>query len=236
MSGRYYEQEHFSAYREIRDRRLDQWNDLHQQRSSYDDFPTRPFLERKLPAPQPGSTALVYGCGTGASACYLAEHGYRTTAVDLVPDAIALAREHARDRGIDVAFEVADVCCWGPATQRYDVILDDLCLQSIVTDDDRTRLYAGVGDRLAPAGRYLIATAMYAPDRDYPPDRRDPVTGIVWMPVEQETSDSVAADGRHWLPNRRHLTADALRTELHRSAFVVLDQQAGDVVCSPAPR
>ncbi|HEY9290706.1 MAG TPA: class I SAM-dependent methyltransferase, partial [Microlunatus sp.] len=141
MTERYYHAEHRDAYARIRSNGLDQWNDLHDRRRSYHDFPSRPFLTRSLPARGDGQRALVYGCGTGGAACYLAEAGFVVDAVDLVPDAIEIARARADEHGLDIRFEVADVCRWGAARDRFDVVLDDFCLQSIVTDEDRKRLY-----------------------------------------------------------------------------------------------
>lgn len=211
---------------------MNQWSDLHERRAGYGDFPGRHFLNSVVrSATTLQRSALVYGCGTGGSAVRLAELGYRVTAVDLVPDAITLARQHARQHGVEIEFAVQDVCRWGSATTRYDIILDDFCLQSIVTHADRSRLYVGVHDRLERDGRYLITCAVHDPARDYSPDQRDDDTGIVWTPTDTTGPDSVTRGGRRWLPNRRHLSADALRAELEGAGFAVLEQQAGEVVC-----
>ncbi|SDS27996.1 class I SAM-dependent methyltransferase [Microlunatus soli] len=134
MSGRRSdENEHFAAYAEIRSRRLDQWSDPHEQRTGYDDVPSRQFVDRVVrPADNAARSALVYGCGSGGSAVRLAELGYRVTAVDLVPDAVTLAREHARRRGGDIEFAIQDVWRWGPTTARFDLILDQRDATGIV--------------------------------------------------------------------------------------------------------
>lgn len=53
---RYYEKEHLDAYAQIQREGLDQWNDLHPADSGrgYDDFPSRSFLARILPADPDG--------------------------------------------------------------------------------------------------------------------------------------------------------------------------------------
>ncbi|HLT62003.1 MAG TPA: class I SAM-dependent methyltransferase, partial [Microlunatus sp.] len=147
MAGRYYEAEHFVAYARIRGAGLSRWNDLHEDRpGDYDDFDGRAFLERVLPTgtDHRGMRALEYGCGTGAAACFLARRGFAVTAVDLVPDAIALARRFAAERGLVITFAVQDVCRWTDDGDHCDLVLDNLCLQSIVTDDDRSRLLGSV--------------------------------------------------------------------------------------------
>lgn len=241
VSGRYYEAEHFAAYRRLRQEGLEQWNDLHRagQTAAYEDFQARDFLDRVLPTGSEarGRRALEYGCGTGAAACFLAQRGFQVDAVDLVPDAIAMARRFAAERGVKIRFSVQDICQWpdGLHAYRFDYVVDIFCLQSIVTDADRGTLLASVRRRLRPAGRYLISTVMYEPGRDYGDDRYDPDTGVVWTPVPRQVTDSVRFGGSWYIPNRRHLTAGALRLELEHHGFRVLEQSGefgGELVCT----
>jgi SAM-dependent methyltransferase len=53
--------------------------------------------------------ALELGCGTGASAVWLAQQGFDVTALDLSPRAIEKARQRADAAGVKVRFLVADV-------------------------------------------------------------------------------------------------------------------------------
>src|SRR5437588_11801910 len=53
--------------------------------------------------------ALELGCGTGASAVWLAQQGFDVTALDLSAAAIACARQRADEAGARVRFLVADV-------------------------------------------------------------------------------------------------------------------------------
>jgi SAM-dependent methyltransferase len=238
---RYYEKEHFDAYARIRRGGLDQWSDLHPADSGrgYDAFPSRSFLTRVLPANPAGTlSVLEYGCGTGGAACFLASRGYRVDAVDLVPDAIAIARARAAERGAQVRFAVADVCQWGEPSEQYDYVVDGFCLQSIVTDADRERVFAAVRRRLRSGGRYLILTAMYSADRVYDDDDHyDPTTGTVWTRADADVDGGTMINGSWYVPNRRHLTAQALRAELEQHGFRILDQSGptgGEVVCGIA--
>ncbi|GAB3752749.1 class I SAM-dependent methyltransferase [Microlunatus parietis] len=239
MSGRYYEAEHLDAYRRLRREGLNHWNDLHPGERSvgYGDFQARAFLDRVLPSAGEGRRVLEYGCGTGAAACHLAARGYRVDAVDLVPDAIAMARQFAAGRDLDVRFAVQDICRWPESDDHFDYVVDCFCLQSIVTDEDRSAVLAGVRDRLRIDGRYLIMTAMYDPDRDYGTDEYDPGTGMVWVPAEPSAPDAVERAGGWWTPHRRHLAPDDLRRELERYGFTVLEQAGhlgGELVCELA--
>lgn len=186
---RYYEQEHFDAYAEIRSRRLSQWSDLHEDLDQYSDFPNRTFLEGALPALEPSESLTVfeYGCGTGPTACFLAKRGYSVRAVDLVPDAIEIARAHAAAAGVPVDFAVEDVCKWTDATETYDVVLDSYCLQSIVLNDDRALVLEGVRRRLKSGGRYVLSTSVYDGSRRYGNDEYDPLTGIVWREIARSS-------------------------------------------------
>ena len=70
-----------------------------------------------------GSSVLEFGCGTGTNAVALAQRGYRVTAVDIVEQAIQVARGKARAAAVDVDFRVADALkdnLGGP----YDILFD----------------------------------------------------------------------------------------------------------------
>jgi len=236
---RYYEKEHFDGYARIRRDGLDQWNDLHPADGGrgYDEFPSRSFLDRVLPAdPEGEPSVLEYGCGTGGAACFLASRGYRVHAIDLVPDAVEVARRRAAERGLSVRFAVQDVCEWDEPPERYDYVVDSFCLQSIVTDTDRGRVFAAVRRRLRPGGRYLILTAMYSADRVYgDDDHYDAATGIVWTRTDAGVEGGMMINGSWCVPNRRHLTAQALRAELEQHGFRILDQAGptgGEIVCT----
>lgn len=49
------------------------------------------------------------GCGAGNYAIYLAGNGFEVTGVDSSPTAVAIAREHARKKGVRCSFIVADL-------------------------------------------------------------------------------------------------------------------------------
>jgi SAM-dependent methyltransferase len=53
--------------------------------------------------------AIDLGCGTGASAVWLAQHGFDVTGVDISPLALDRARERAAAAGVQVRFLAADL-------------------------------------------------------------------------------------------------------------------------------
>src|SRR5437870_6043382 len=54
--------------------------------------------------PEPGSSILDVGAGTGAMALLAAELGFRVTALDLSEGMLSKARAKAEDRGLEVGF------------------------------------------------------------------------------------------------------------------------------------
>ncbi|HYH12212.1 MAG TPA: class I SAM-dependent methyltransferase [Thermomicrobiales bacterium] len=242
---RYYHGEHESAYRTIESLGYTQWNDLFDRsgRWTYDRFQNRAFLERVIPRlnlpPANDTRVFEYGCGTGPAACYLAARGFSVDAIDLVPEAITIARRMASARAVHINFSVADVCelASRSVTTRYDVVLDSFCLQSIVTDEDRFAVFAAVRARMKPNGYYVISTALRGPGRlDEPGFFYDELTGIYYREVSagSNADQVVEIDGRWHIPHRRHLTAEALRAELTSSGFEVLSLEGSDtadVVC-----
>jgi SAM-dependent methyltransferase len=105
---------------------------------------------------------------------------------------------------LSIYFKLADACEVEPPRGFFDLVVDSFCLQCIVTDSERAKLFAVARRVLKSKGYYVIATAGYAPDRDYGDCHFDPATGIV---LEGD------------LPCRRHITAAALVRELAGAGF-----------------
>ena len=225
---KYYLPEHEEGYARLRAEGKASWGQLHGD-ATFEDSEIRAVLAEALPLAKfdaPAPRALEYGCGTGPGACLLASRGMRVTGVDLSPTAIDLARTEAARRGFSIDFAVADVVAAPPAFDReFDLVVDSFCLQCIVTDGDRGRVFEFVRRALKPRGWYLIATAGFSPHRDYGRDLFDPATGIAMEPLdgpaERYEGAAVRIGERWYLPSRRHVTVDALSGELHRAGFTV---------------
>jgi SAM-dependent methyltransferase len=101
--------------------------------------------------------ALDAGCGEGADAVWLAQNGWRVTALDISATALARAAEHAAAAGADIA-------------QRIDWVRKDLTVEPLdddgydlvsaqfmhVPSDIRKDLYARLAAAVAPGGTLLI--------------------------------------------------------------------------------
>lgn len=64
------------------------------------------------------------GCGAGANAIYLAQHGFDATGVDYAEAAIEKARTRARDAGVQVNFIVDDLTDLRHISGTFDFLLD----------------------------------------------------------------------------------------------------------------
>jgi thioredoxin reductase len=106
----------------------------------------------------PPGRALDVGCGEGADAVWLAERGWRVTAVDIAATALERAAAHAESVGGDVAARIewarADLRVQPPAEAAYDLVSAQYMLHLPV--DDRRELCARLAAAVAPGGTLLI--------------------------------------------------------------------------------
>jgi 2-polyprenyl-3-methyl-5-hydroxy-6-metoxy-1,4-benzoquinol methylase len=159
---KYYYPQHIKGYARIKAEGKVAWGEIHGAKS-FEDFSARSFLESVLPTLQfdtPRPEVFNYGCGTGPDACYLAERGFHVDAVDLIPDAIEIAKQQAALRNLDINYTVQDICDVSPRGKQYDIVLDSFCLQCIVFDKERQNILSAVYTRLKPRGYYLVASAV----------------------------------------------------------------------------
>lgn len=106
-----------------------------------------PFLEAWIDR-LPVGRALDIACGAGRHALRLAEAGFEVDAVDVSAVGIAMAREEAGRRDLDVNWVVADLDDYELAANTYDVIT--------VIRYVNPRLWSRLVDALAPDGWLLV--------------------------------------------------------------------------------
>lgn len=106
----------------------------------------------------PPGLALDLACGPGRNALYLAEHGWRVTAVDGSSVAIDILRTRAQERGLAIDARIADLEADGFVfpDPGYDLILSCLYLQ-------RT-LIPGMKSALRPGGLLILIALLDASD------------------------------------------------------------------------
>jgi len=109
------------------------------------------FLVGEVAGLPPGR-ALDLACGEGRNALWLAEQGWQVTGTDFSPVAIDKARQRAEQRGIDVAFRVADATDTAPDGPYDLVIVFYLQLPA----DQRRAAHRNAAAALAPGGTLVI--------------------------------------------------------------------------------
>jgi len=86
---------------------LEDWNQRYQAGEQLFETPA-PLVEEFAGSLEAG-TALDLACGPGRNALFLAERGWRVTAIDGSPIAIDLLRQRARARNLNIDAHVADL-------------------------------------------------------------------------------------------------------------------------------
>jgi SAM-dependent methyltransferase len=145
-----------------------------------------PALASWADAPDPGTasgTAVVVGCGLGADAEHLSRLGYKTTAFDISPTAVAAARD--RNPGSPVAYAVGNLLDLPPEwAGAFDLVVEIYTVQA-VNRSVRDELTAGVRSLVAPGGTLLAVQAVAEQgDDDGPP----------W-PLNRSEIEAFGADG-----------------------------------------
>lgn len=101
----------------------------------------------------PPGRALDLACGAGRNAVWLAERGWRVTAVDFSSVALALARELARERGVEVEWLQADLLAYEPPPAAFDLVL---VLYLHLPAPQRRLVLARAAAAVAPGGTFLL--------------------------------------------------------------------------------
>jgi SAM-dependent methyltransferase len=114
----------------------------------------------------PAGVALDVACGAGRHALYLAERGWRVTAVDASKVGIEITRERARVLGVDLDARVADLELGGFEIESgaYDLICDFYYLQR--------DLWPGLREGVRPGG--VLVAAIHLADEDAESETRNP--------------------------------------------------------------
>lgn len=108
-------------------------------------------------------TVLDVACGIGTQALGLAALGYRVTASDLSPAAVARLKEEAARRGLAIDAKAADMRdAWDAHGRAFDVVLcADNSLPHLLTDGEILDALRGFLRCTAPGGVCLISIRDY---------------------------------------------------------------------------
>ncbi len=132
----------------------------------------------------PGS-ALDAGCGEGADAIWLAQRGWRVTAMDFAATALRRAREHAASQGEDVAARIdwvqADLRDWTPPADQFDLVSSHYVHLTGSPD----ALFRRLASAVAPGGALLVV--------GHHPSGAHAMPEHASLPPAQFTAEQVAA-------------------------------------------
>ncbi len=169
------------------------------------------FLVAEVEGLPPGR-ALDLACGEGRNAVWLAERGWKVTAVDFSEVGLAKAARLAASRGVEVEWAPADLLEYEPRPGTYDLV----ALLYLQVPAEELRLVLGrAAEALAPGGTLLLVAHDLAnltegyggpssPEVLYTP--ADVVAGIPGLSVEkaERVRRPVEVDGEE------HVAIDAL--------------------------
>lgn len=139
----------------------------------------------------PPSRALDLACGEGRNALWLAEQGWRVTAVDFSKVAVDRGRSLATEWDLDVEWVEGDVTEWDPPAEDFDLVI---VFYLHLPADQRHRVMDRARRALAPGGTILVVghdstnlTAGYGGPQDpallYEPD--DLVADLDGLTIER---------------------------------------------------
>jgi SAM-dependent methyltransferase len=97
--------------------------------------------------------ALDLGCGSGRHAVWLAQRGWRVTAVDFSQEALRQARERAAELAVDVDWIEADLVGYEPPAAAFELVL---LAYLHVPADERRAILAKAEAAVGPGGTLLL--------------------------------------------------------------------------------
>ena len=119
-------------------------------------FGTEPnaFLKSQVARLEPGMSCLAVADGEGRNGVWLAEHGLHVLSVDASEVGLAKARALARERGVQMQLEHADLERWDWGCGRFDVVV--AIFIQFAGKKLRDEIFAGIKACLKPGGLLLL--------------------------------------------------------------------------------
>ncbi|NKX54828.1 SAM-dependent methyltransferase [Arthrobacter mobilis] len=173
------------------DKTADQfWDSFYRERGQVWSGKPNPVLVREAAGLAPG-LALDLGCGEGADAIWLAQQGWRVTAVDISAVALRRAAGHGTDAGVAdrIDWQQQDLAAWTP-DGSYDLVSAQF-LHSPV-ELPREKILHTAAAAVAPGGTLLVVG-----HESFPPWSRHPEPDVP-LPTAAELVRSLGLDDGNW--------------------------------------
>jgi SAM-dependent methyltransferase len=175
----------------------DFWESFYGEREQVWSGRPNPLLVREAEPLTPG-TALDLGCAEGADAIWLAERGWRVTAVDISRTALARAAAHAASAGVEgIEWVSHDLAATFPDGQ-FDLVSAQFFHSPVAGDGEREKILRRAADAVAPGGNLLVAGHAGAPswhDADHD----------VQFPTTADVLDALDLDPARWRVETREV-------------------------------
>lgn len=116
-----------------------------------------PFIERHVNnrfGTGAAPTVLDVGCGAGILSESMAKRGAKVHGIDAATRNIDIARQHARESGLDIRYDASTIEALDPDL-AYDVVLNMEVVEHV---DDVSRFMADCARRVRPGGLMFVAT------------------------------------------------------------------------------
>ena len=119
-------------------------------------FGTEPnaFLVSQRGLLEPGMSCLAVADGEGRNGVWLAQQGLRVLSVEASAAALDKARRLARERGVAIDFEQADLAHWQWGENRFDAVA--AIFIQFAPPALREQMFAGIKRCLKPGGLLLL--------------------------------------------------------------------------------
>lgn len=116
---------------------------------------------------------LELGAGTASDAVWLAQKGFKVTAVDVSSTAVDMARVKAADAGVNIEFVLADIMKDDIPPGPFDLVYDRGCFHIFESPEERARLAEIIWKHLVPDGYWfsIIGSTDGAKLEEGPPRR-----------------------------------------------------------------
>lgn len=169
------------------------WEDFYRDKDQVWSGKANPLLVREVAPLTPG-TALDLGCGEGGDAIWLAQQGWRVTAVDISDTALKRAAGHATEAGVDdIVWERHDLTVSLPEG-RFDLVSAQFFHSPVEENGDRDKALRRAADAVTPGGTLLVAG-----HAGWPTWVDEPPYADVHFPTPAEVLEALALAEGEWI-------------------------------------